>query len=550
MTESKPRAVIYCRVSSRAQETDGTSLESQATACQEYATQHGFNIVKVIKEVFSGAELFERPGIQRAREMIRKREADAIIFYALDRLSRNPVHSAIIREEVERAGSKLLCVSEDIDGSPEGQLIDYIRSYAAQMEREKIRERTMRGRKEKMLKGLIVGQGTCLYGYQINRETWRREVVESEAIVIRRIFRELERGKTGRLIASELRDEGIPQPSESKGAKRGLRGWTHDTVWMIGKERRYTGVECQNTRRVTRYYEGKRKIEKSHARPGVEHLPVAVGATPAIISEEQFERVQRILFERRSVIRSGKQTRYYFLQGFIFCQCGARCSPGGGGGVGRVPRYRCRTHDNIFAKKCDYQGSITAERAEAQAWEQLVKAMTSPDEIRRAYEARERRESDPYAEPLALLRKREATLVRGRERYARLVATAETDETADLFAQQAAALTRELSQVRAEIQEISQRQSAELQPRLSLDKIMLVLEKLRGQVKRTWTNEMKREAMFALEARAIHQNGHITVHIPLMEEGLEDSAGMPEMAAGFLIPLHLGHGNALAISLR
>ena len=36
------RAAIYCRVSTSAQEEDGTSLTTQEAACRKYASEHGY----------------------------------------------------------------------------------------------------------------------------------------------------------------------------------------------------------------------------------------------------------------------------------------------------------------------------------------------------------------------------------------------------------------------------------------------------------------------------------------------------------------------------
>src|SRR5579884_2405608 len=64
------RCVIYCRVSTDAQERDGTSLESQERACEEYANARGWTIVDRIRDTASGFSL-ERPGLSQARSHIR-----------------------------------------------------------------------------------------------------------------------------------------------------------------------------------------------------------------------------------------------------------------------------------------------------------------------------------------------------------------------------------------------------------------------------------------------------------------------------------------------
>src|SRR4051812_10495518 len=86
-----PRVVIYCRVSSTGQE-ENSSLNTQDAACRRFAADHGWEIAGIYREVFTGAELFDRPQLGRLRESVRAGEADVVLAYALDRLSRNQAH--------------------------------------------------------------------------------------------------------------------------------------------------------------------------------------------------------------------------------------------------------------------------------------------------------------------------------------------------------------------------------------------------------------------------------------------------------------------------
>jgi len=140
------KSAIYCRVSTEDQEREGTSLQSQLEACQNKARELGYEVPEefIILETCSGLTL-DRPKLPQLRQWVRDTEVGAIIGYTLDRLSRDPVHFIILQEEMEKAGVKLISVTEDIDSSDLGKLVSYIRGYAAKLEVEKIRERTTRG---------------------------------------------------------------------------------------------------------------------------------------------------------------------------------------------------------------------------------------------------------------------------------------------------------------------------------------------------------------------------------------------------------------------
>src|SRR5689334_20244137 len=95
------RAALYLRVSSRSQEEDGTSLDTQEARGRQHAVTLGAQIdeAHVYREVFTGVELWDRPKLTALREAIRRHEVDVVIVYAIDRLSRDPVHLGVILTE-------------------------------------------------------------------------------------------------------------------------------------------------------------------------------------------------------------------------------------------------------------------------------------------------------------------------------------------------------------------------------------------------------------------------------------------------------------------
>src|SRR5215207_7553527 len=123
------RAAIYCRVSTAGQEEEGTSLQTQEARCRAHAVEHGYAIdeAHVYHEVFTGVDLWERPKLTALRDAIRHRAVDVVIVYAIDRLTRDPVHFGVVLSEAEHADTAVEFVSEPLDSSPEGQLIRFIR---------------------------------------------------------------------------------------------------------------------------------------------------------------------------------------------------------------------------------------------------------------------------------------------------------------------------------------------------------------------------------------------------------------------------------------
>lgn len=78
------KCVIYARCSTRDQETD-----NQVAQLRDYAAKQDWEIVDVVVDVCSGGKgLKERPGLDKVFDLARRRKYDVLLFWALDRFSR------------------------------------------------------------------------------------------------------------------------------------------------------------------------------------------------------------------------------------------------------------------------------------------------------------------------------------------------------------------------------------------------------------------------------------------------------------------------------
>jgi site-specific DNA recombinase len=239
------RAAIYTRVSTRKQDEEGTSLQTQLAHCREFAAARGWSLDQdlVFQEVHTGAELWDRPVLTKLRQLVREHAIDVIVCYAIDRLSRDPVHLGVIVSEAEHARVAVEFVSEPLDDTPEGQLVRFVRGYAARVEREKARERTLRGKRARVENGKLHNHGSELYGYQRDKEVGRRVVVDSEANTIRALFKMVAQGSSINAAIKHLNDGGIPAPSTGKLEFRDGRTarWGNGMVYRILRNPAYVG---------------------------------------------------------------------------------------------------------------------------------------------------------------------------------------------------------------------------------------------------------------------------------------------------------------------
>jgi site-specific DNA recombinase len=142
--------------------------------------------------------------MERVRRLIRDGVVDVELSYAVDRLARNQTRLAVLLDEAEEAGVMLECVTEKVEDSPLGKLVMSLRAFAAEVEREKILERTTRGKLERAKSGRIpLAFGRGCYGYVYNPAIGQREIEPFQAEVVRR--------KDGRLHRKQ-----VERPTEDR----------------------------------------------------------------------------------------------------------------------------------------------------------------------------------------------------------------------------------------------------------------------------------------------------------------------------------------------
>ena len=161
------KAAIYCRVSTEDQGREGTSLQSQLEACQKIAEERGYEVNDkyVIREVYSGLTL-DRPDLAKLRDWFYSGEVNAVAIYSSDRFSRDGYDFLTLIRDCQKASVELICVTEPIEDGQVGELLSYVRGWASRMEAEKIKERTMRGLRQRAKAGRLPGGSRArLYGY-------------------------------------------------------------------------------------------------------------------------------------------------------------------------------------------------------------------------------------------------------------------------------------------------------------------------------------------------------------------------------------------------
>ena len=197
----------YIRVSTNKQFNTGAGLEAQ----REYLIAEGIRRgadMEIISEDSgrTGSSTKKRPALLETMARLDRGEAQALAVSKLDRLARNNADFISIMERAKKNKWHLIIGDLSIDtGTPIGEAMAIMVSVFAQLELERIKQRTREGMAVKKSQGAVFG---C--------------PVRISPEIVERIVTEYESGKGYREIARLLNSEAIP-------TVRGLQ-WHASTV--------------------------------------------------------------------------------------------------------------------------------------------------------------------------------------------------------------------------------------------------------------------------------------------------------------------------------
>lgn len=202
------RACVYTRVSTDAQGEDcKVSLPEQERMCKAGIESKGWYYVRTYEDNGFTGRNTNRPALKRLIEDVKSGEIQAVVFWKLDRLSRNQKDTLTLIEDVFlKYDVGVVSLNETLDTTtPWGRAMIGVLSAFNQLESDNIVERTRMGRYAKAKKGGYAG-GKPPIGYKaINGEL---VIVESEAEIVRTIFQLRSEGNTLVNIRDYLNEHG------------------------------------------------------------------------------------------------------------------------------------------------------------------------------------------------------------------------------------------------------------------------------------------------------------------------------------------------------
>src|SRR3989344_5786414 len=271
---TKPKnAIIYIRVSSEEQ-VENYSLGTQEDICRKEAERRSYEVIEVFREEGRSAKTITgRPILIQMLEYCRKNKKNisALFVYRVDRISRQTVDYLAIRKKLGECDISILSASEPTGDSPTERFIETMLASFAQMDNDVKSERSRNGLRARFLAGIYTGSSPIGYkkenGYLVKDPQTFDKLKEAWDLIATG-------SKTLREVSKIVTYWGIYQTF--KGKKYPLR--------------------AQNVNRIFRskFYMGMLTSEK--------HPEEVVGQHPAMVTKEQFYRVQAILDGRNTNI--------------------------------------------------------------------------------------------------------------------------------------------------------------------------------------------------------------------------------------------------------
>ncbi len=171
----------YVRVSTQDQAKNGVSLDDQIEKIKIYSKLVDGELIDIVKDEGKSGKNLKRAGVQEVIKRVISGEADALVVFAIDRLSRSALDFLDTVKRLQISGRDFISVREQMDSStPHGRFTMTLLASVAELEREMISGRCKDASDRCM--STMRAYGKTPYGYRRDGKNLIEDSVEMEIL--------------------------------------------------------------------------------------------------------------------------------------------------------------------------------------------------------------------------------------------------------------------------------------------------------------------------------------------------------------------------------
>lgn len=280
------------------------SIDAQLRAIKVFARSNGYELISSFIDKAKSGMSDKRCEFQKMINLSDTGKFDAVIVHKLDRFSRDRYDSINYKIKLRSNNIKVISVTEKIDDTPEGELLEGIIESVNQLYSKNLARETLKGLKENAYKAISTG-GTPPLGYNFD-DNKKLIINENEAEAVRLIFHMYLENYSYPKIINKLNQLGYKTKKNNFFAKNSL--------YEILKNEKYSGVFVYN-KMEGKFSNGKRNSHKSKTESEI--IKIA-GGCPTIIPKDIFNIAQDKLNSKARTNTNNNNS--FYLSGKTFCQ--------------------------------------------------------------------------------------------------------------------------------------------------------------------------------------------------------------------------------------
>ncbi len=320
--------ILYARLSQDdGSQGDSNSIQNQRLMLEKYAKDNGFENIKFLCDDGATGTNFNRPAFQELMTLVENGEVATLIVKDMSRLGREYLEVGRLTEIVFPSyGVRFIAMNDGVDSLYGDNEFTPFKNIINEWYAKDCSKKGKASARIKAESGARVGSRPP-FGYQKDPDDPKRKIIPDEetAPIVQRIFSLCMSGKGPSQIASQLREEQIPTPSQFYYQKHGVMmtgykpdepyKWEQTTVVHILENEVYLGHTI-NLKYTTLSFKNKKRME----RPENEQVRIE-NTHEALIDKTTWDIVQDIRKHKR---RRANMAEQNIFSGLICCKdCGS-----------------------------------------------------------------------------------------------------------------------------------------------------------------------------------------------------------------------------------